>query len=116
MKIISPKLHAILDYIVVIFLLASPALFKMDGILCSFTYGVAAIHLLLTILTRFELGLIKVIPFPLHGIIEFFAAIALALVSFWFNKNGNAFGFYYYLYFAIAIILVFTLTDYKGRK
>ena len=116
MKIISSKLHGILDYIVVIFLLASPTIFKMEGTLCSFTYGLAAVHFILTILTRFELGIIKVIPFPLHGIIEFFVAIGLALLSFWFNRNGNSLGFYFYLYLAVAIMIVFILTDFKGTK
>lgn len=116
MKIISSKLHGILDYVVVIFLLASPSLFKMEGNLCSFTYALAAIHFSLTIFTKFESGIIRVIPFPLHGLIEFFVAVALTLVSFWFNKNGNSLGYYYYLYFAIALMLVFILTDFKGKK
>lgn len=116
MKIISTKLHGILDYVVVIFLLASPTVFKMEGQLCSFTYALAAIHFILTIFTKYEPGIIKIIPFQLHGLIEFFVAIALTLVSFWFNKNGNALGYYYYLYFAIAIMLVFILTDFKGKK
>ena len=116
MKIISSKLHGILDYSVVLFLLASPTLFKMEGTLCTFTYALGVIHFLLTILTNFELGIIKIIPFPIHGLIEFFVAIALALISFWFNRNGNALGYYYYLYFSIAIMLVFVLTDFKGEK
>jgi hypothetical protein len=116
MKIISSKLHGVLDYAAVIFLLASPTLFKMEADLCNFTYGLAAIHFLMTILTRFELGLIKIIPFPLHGLIEFFVAIALTLVSFWFNKNGNMLGFYYYLYFAIALMFVFIVTDFKAGR
>ena len=116
MKIISSRLHGILDYTVVIFLLASPILFKMEGNLCNFTYSLAAIHFLLTILTRFELGIFKIIPFPLHGLIEFLVAIALVLVSFWFNKNGNSLGYYYYLYFAISIMLVFVITDFKGKQ
>lgn len=116
MKIISSKLHGILDYSVVIFLLASPTIFKMEGNLCTFTYALAAMHFLLTILTRFELGIIKIIPFPIHGLIEFFVAIALALISFWFNSNGNASGYHYYLYFAIAIMLIFVITDFKEGK
>ncbi len=116
MKVISPKLHGILDYLVVLFLAASPTLFKMEGALCNFTYGLAAVHLVLTICTSYELGLIKIIPFPIHGIIEFFVAIALALVSFWFNRNGDALGFYFYLYFAVAIMAVFLLTDFKMRR
>ncbi len=114
MKIISSKTHGLLDYLVVIFLLVSPSLFKMEGILASFTYALAAIHFLLTVLTKFELGLIKIIPFPLHGVIEFFVAIALALFSFWFNKNGDVTGYFFYLYFSLAIMVVFIFTDYKS--
>ncbi|CAN5764963.1 hypothetical protein BH11BAC4_BH11BAC4_07720 [soil metagenome] len=116
MKIISPKIHAVLDYLVVIFLLASPTIFNMGERSGNFTYALAVIHFLLTILTRFEFGLIKIIPLPLHGIIEFFVAIALVFVSFWFNKNGDTVGYYFYLYFALAILLVFTITDYKRPK
>ncbi len=114
MKIISSKTHGILDYIVVVFLLISPPIFKMEGTLTTFTYIVGTIHFLLTILTKFEFGLIKIILFPLHAVIEFFVAIALALISFWFNRSGNALGFHYYLYFAVAILIVFILTDYKS--
>ena len=116
MKIISSKFHGILDYIVVIFLLASPTIFKMEGILCNFTYALGAIHFLLTIFTAFEPGLIRIIPFPIHGMIEFFVAVALTMVSFWFNRNCDTLGFYYYLYLAIAIMLVFILTDFKEKK
>lgn len=116
MKVISPKLHGILDYLVVVFLAVSPTLFKMEGTLANFTYGLAVVHLMLTICTRYELGLVKIIPFPIHGIVEFFVAVALALVSFWFNRNGNDLGFYFYLYFAVAIMAVFLLTDFKAGK
>lgn len=115
MKIISSKQHGILDYIMVMLLLASPTIFKMDGDLCAITYAFAGAHFLLTILTNFELGIIKLIPFPLHGLIELVVSIAFIFVSFWFNKNGNNLGYYYYLYFAIAILVVFIITDFKGK-
>ncbi len=114
MKIIGSTLHGILDYLTVIFLALSPSLFEMEGILKNFTYGLAAVHLALTILTRFELGLIKIIPFKIHGLIELLVAVALTAVAFWFNKNGNLQGFYYYLWLALIIVLVFVLTDFKS--
>jgi hypothetical protein len=101
---------------VVIFLLASPTIFKMEGQLCVFTYALAAIHFLLSIFTKYETGIIRIIPFPLHGLIEFLVSVALILISFWFNKNGNSLGYFFYLYFAIAIMLVFILTDFKEKK
>lgn len=116
MKIISPKVHAVLDYLTVVFLLASPSLFNMESPLSTFTYALAGIHFLLTILTSFPLGLIKVIPFRIHGLIEVAVALVLAGVAFWFKNNNNLTGFYFYLVLAAIIMIVFVLTDFKERS
>lgn len=116
MKIISPKVHAILDYATVIFLLASPSLFKMEEPLNIFTYLLAVVHFLLTILTNFKLGLIKVIPFRVHGLIEVIVAVVLAGVAFWFYNIGIDLGFYYYIIIAVIIMIVFLLTNFSTEK
>jgi hypothetical protein len=116
MKLISPTFHGIIDYLFVIFLAASPILFKMDGNLATFTYALAGVHLLLTILTGFPMGLIKVIPFPLHGLIELLVALALIGVSMYFNHIGDMLGFYFYIWLAVAILLIFFLTDFGLRR
>ncbi len=113
MKIISSKTHGILDYATSAFLLASPTLFKMDGYLCIITYILGAVHLCLTVLTDFEVGLIKVIPFRIHGLIEVAVSLILAGLAFWLYNNANKFGFYYYIVLAIVIMIVFILTDFK---
>lgn len=107
-------MHGIIDYLLIVFLFASPTLFNMEGLLCTITYSLAAIHLLMTVLTNFELGLIKVIPFRIHGLIEIIVSLVLAALSFWFYKNGNELGFYFYMVLAIAIMIVFILTDFKS--
>ncbi len=112
MKIISSKIHGMLDYATVIFLLASPTIFKMEGNLGTITYTLAAVHFCLTILTDFESGVIKVIPFRIHGVIEMIVAVALAALAFWFYNNGDTIGFYFYMALAIVIMIVFILTDF----
>lgn len=116
MKIISSKVHGILDYVTVMFLALSPSLFHMDGNLKNFTYGLAMVHLLLTILTRFELGIIKVIPFKVHGFIELAVAVALVAVACWFYHDNNTVGFYFYISLAIVILAVFLFTDFTNRE
>ena len=116
MKIISSKVHGILDYLTVIFLFAAPTLFKMEGTLCTFTYALASIHFLLTALTNFEVGIFKVIPFRIHGLIELVVSVALIAVAFWFNSNGSEPGFYFYIGLAVVILIVFLLTDFKGFR
>ena len=109
-----------------VFLLASPALFKMEAPLSTITYSLGIVHLFLTVLTNFEVGLIKVIPFRIHGLIEIVVALGLAglaiclrmfllyPIAFWFYNNVNTVGFYYYMALAIVILLVFILTDFKS--
>lgn len=113
MKIISSKFHGVLDYLTVVFLFASPALFAMEGPLVTFTYVLGGIHLLLTVLTDFELGLFKVIPFKVHGLIEIAVAVILTAVAFWFNSIGSELGFYFCIGLAIVILIVFILTNFK---
>ena len=116
MKILSSKIHGIIDYLFVIFLAASPSIFKMEMPLSCIAYGLGAVHLLLTLLTKFELGLIKVIPFRIHGLIELVVAIALGSLATWYRSKGNDFGFYYFMGLALAILVVFNLTDFKGAR
>ena len=116
MKIISPKIHGIIDYLTSLFLFAAPTLFEMEGSLCTFTYTLAVIHLLLTALTNFEPGIIRVIPFRIHGLIEIIVSVGLIAASFWFNSNANEFGFYFCMTLAIAILIIFLLTNFKESK
>lgn len=114
MKIISPTAHGILDYATVIFLLASPTIFGMEGNLCTITYSLAAVHFGLTMLTDFKPGIIKVIPFRIHGLMEIVVSITLAALAFWFYSNGETLGFYFYMTLAVVIMIVFILTDFKS--
>lgn len=115
MRILSATTHGIIDYLFVILLALSPTIFHMEGNLSTFTYALAGVHLLLTILTDFKPGLIKLIPFRVHGLIEIIVALALAGVAFYFYEQGSTLGFYYYMAIAAVILLVFSLTNFKGN-
>jgi hypothetical protein len=68
------------------------------------------------VLTDFEPGIFKVIPFRIHGVIELIVSVALVAVAFWFNSNGSELGFYFYISLAVVILIVFLLTDFKGLR
>ncbi|GAB3933427.1 hypothetical protein [Mucilaginibacter myungsuensis] len=115
MKFISPKLHGIIDYLVVIFLLASPTIFGMTGMLSTGTYALGVVHLILTLLTDFSGGVVKLIPLALHGLIELVVGIALVVIAFTLLK-GDAVGELFYTAFGAAVLVVFFTTDYKGAS
>jgi hypothetical protein len=74
MQILSPRAHGYVDYLVVIGFFAGPRVFEFDGVPATIAYVLAGAHLVLTLATAFPLGLVRIVPFPLHGIIEFFSA------------------------------------------
>ena len=115
MRILSATTHGIIDYLLVLFLAASPSLFHMEGVLSTITYSLAGIHLLLTILTNYDPGLIKVIPFRVHGLIEIVVAVALGVLGFYFYNIGSTLGFYFYFALAAAVLVVFILTDFRSN-
>jgi len=115
MKFISPKLHGIIDFVVVLFLLASPMLFGMNGFLAIFTYALGLVHLALTLLTDFNAGVVKVIPLPIHGVIELIVGIALMVLAFTLFKDSGT-GKLYYSCFGAAVLLTWLFTDYKAPK
>src|ERR1700709_937251 len=82
MKFMSPKVHGIIDILVCVFLLASPIIFGFTGTLAVFTYGLGVAHLILTFLTYFNMGIVKIIPVSIHELIEFIVAVAVIVLAY----------------------------------
>jgi hypothetical protein len=114
MKFISPKVHGFIDYLVVVVLLASPSVFGFTGLVANFTYALGAIHFALTLLTNFNAGLLKVIPFPLHGVIECLVGIILIVLAYTLFKDDTD-GKLFYIVFGTVVLLTWACTDYKNE-
>lgn len=112
-EIISPKIHGIIDYLVVVFLLLSPKWFGLTGYIGWFTYALAGVYLLFALFTDYNLGLFKFIDFSLHGKIEFIVSEVLIILAYtFFNQNFAAKMFYQA--FGAALLLIWLLTHYKN--
>jgi len=112
---LTAKIHGIIDYVVVVFLWASPSLFGLPAFTTTFTYALGCIHLALTTCTRFEFGIFKFIPLRIHGIIEVVVSFALVGVAFYLGKLEGAMARNFYLLFALAVFITWLGTDYKTR-
>ena len=62
MKIISIKAHGVLDYVTVVAFAAIPSIFSLSGIPAYLSYTLAVVHLSMTLLTNFPLGVSR----PMH--------------------------------------------------
>src|SRR6185295_8162418 len=80
MRFIDARIHGVLDIVVVFVFLLSPAVLGLGGWPAAIAYIFAAVHLVLTLLTDYPMGLRKVIPFFIHGIVELLAAVFLVIL------------------------------------
>lgn len=80
MKLIDTKTHGYLDYFMGIFLIAAPYVFNLDkeGSESTVLYALGAAALVYSIITRYELGLIKIIPMKVHLLLDVLSGIFLA--------------------------------------
>jgi hypothetical protein len=115
MKIISPTNHGYLDFVTVVIFLLAPTLFGLNGLPAMLAYGLAVIHLALTLATDFPFGVIKIIPFALHGWIERLVGPSLVAVPFILGFANEAAARNFYIFMGIIIIIVGVLTDYEGK-
>jgi hypothetical protein len=70
LKIITPHIHGYLDYVTVVVFLLAPTLLGLTGIPAMLAYALAGIHLAMTLVTDFPLGVVKLIPFTIQGWID----------------------------------------------
>lgn len=115
MKFLSPKIHGVLDYLTSALFFVAPLTFLAGApaiarITC---FAVGGALLLVSLITRYPLGALKLIPFPTHGAIEFLAA--LALVAFpWLGGFGDLpLARNFFVVAGAGVLLLWLVTDYK---
>jgi hypothetical protein len=84
MKPISLTAHGAVDYLAVVIFAVAPAVIGLSGRPAVLSYALAGIHLLMTLLTDFPTGVIKVLPIVLHQWVERIVGpllIILALIA-----------------------------------
>src|SRR4029077_10868888 len=112
MKPISLTLHGAIDYLAVVIFAAAPAVMGLSGWPAALPYALAGVHLLMTLLTDFPAGVIKVIPIVLHQWVERIVGpvlIILALIS--MSEAARAFVAMGIIIFAVERLTVYRSTD-----
>ena len=114
MKILSPKIHSVLDYAVVLVFLAAPTLLGMTGVAALLSYALAAVHLTLTLLTDFPMGALRVIPLTVHGLIELVVGPLLIAAPWILGFTAHARIFY--VAAGATIFVTWCATDYRANS
>ncbi|KAF2510563.1 SPW repeat domain-containing protein [Flavobacterium foetidum] len=94
MKPIDTKTHGYMDYIMGIFLIASPSLFELDHnrIESTIFYVLGVSAILYSLLTNYELGFMKLIPMKFHLILDFLSGALLAASPWLFGFSETVYG------------------------
>ena len=110
MKIIPRNVHGMLDYPVGVLLAASPWLFGFDdhGPATTIPVVLGLGALVYSLLTAYELGVARVIPFRVHLVLDFVSGLFLAVSPWLFNFSHRV--YWPHLVFGLWEMLVVLLT------
>lgn len=114
MNLLSARLHGFFDLGIVAVFVLGPFFFGLGGYVAAVAWGIAALHLLMTLLTRFPLGVVKVIPFPIHGVVELVAGVVFVLamprlLEASLGSPARAF----FIDAGVAVLAIWALTRYR---
>ncbi len=114
MKILNAKVHGIIDFGVVIAFLAAPSLFQLSETPAKLSYVLAFVHLGLVLVTAYPYGILKKVPFTVHGSIELLVSVLLVALPWVLGFSGEETARNFYVGFGVAVFLTWLLTDYKS--
>ncbi|RZL09875.1 MAG: hypothetical protein EOO62_13645 [Hymenobacter sp.] len=112
MKPISSTLHGVLDYLTCGFFLVAPSAFDFTGTYAAVCYLLAGGYLVISLLTNMPFGLLKVIPFWLHGKLESVSGFMFLASPWLFGFAGNVTARNLFVGSGIVFLLVYSLTQW----
>lgn len=114
MKFLSPKIHGILDYAVILVLFIAPSLFNFPREASTVSYILGAAYVVLALTTAYPLGLAKLIPFTVHGTIELILSPFLVAMPWLARFSQHDPARYFFIVAGVALFFVWLTTDYKA--
>ncbi len=116
-RLLPTRVHGALDYLVGLALILAPTIFQFadvggTAVLIPRVLGVVLI--VYSLLTRYEWGVVKLISMPYHLVIDFLAALFLALSPFLFgfsNKQPNAWLPHVVVGIAVVVVVIVSRTQ-----
>ena len=106
--------HAIADYAVASLLILVPAIAGGSSKAVATGIVVGVVVAVVSMLTRYPLGVIKVLPFTVHSAGDYLAAALLVIAPFALSFNGTDTGLSaFYVAGGVAVLAVSLITNYQ---
>lgn len=110
---LSPSTHGIIDYVTVIAFALAPTLFQFGGVPAAVAYGLAGVHLIMTLATHFPMGMFEGVPLRAHGVVELVVSAALIILP-WVAGFVQPGAQWFFPIMGMSIFVIWLLSDY-GR-
>ena len=108
--------HGILDYALGILLICAPSFAVFAGTKATWAYIFGSVMLAMAILTRYPLGIVKIIGLGIHGFIELLLAICLIAAPWYGNFTSGVTAKRFYVAFGLLMLVLWFLTDFRGVR
>lgn len=115
MRVLTAATHGVVDYILVVALALAPTLFQLHGIPAFVAYLLAVVHLAVSLSTRYPLGVLKRIPYGVHGLLELVVSISLVALPWLAGFETDAVARSVYIGLGILLFAVWVLSDYGAH-
>ena len=113
-RLLPAWLHAIADYAVGLTLIVAALIVGGSGTAVAAGVVIGAVVLAVSMLTRYPLGVVKVLPFTVHSAGDYLAAALLVLSPFALGFNGSDTGLtVFYIAAGVAVLAVSLITNYQ---
>jgi len=115
-KLLNPTIHGVLDYALAAAFLLLPGLLDFSDAAATLSYIFGAVYLAASLLTAYPLGAFKLIPFPVHGVLESIMAAFWVVCPWLFGFAADTAARNFFVIAGIGLLLVAALTDYRGGE
>ena len=113
-RILPAWFHAIADYAVAALLILVPILAGGPGLAVATGVTVGIVVAVVSALTRYPLGVVKVLPFTVHSAGDYLAAALLVIAPFALGYAGTDHGLsVFYVGAGVAVLAVSLITNYQ---
>ena len=110
LRILNARQHAVFDYALALAFFVAPSVSQFSILPAALAYSSAVIYLAGSLMTRYPLGLMKRMPFVLHGLWEVVMA-CLWILGFSHEVSPTNF----FVLSGIALLALAALTGYGAR-
>ncbi|MDP9360924.1 MAG: hypothetical protein M3P29_05665 [Acidobacteriota bacterium] len=108
--------HGIIDYALAILLALGPSFAGFTGKQATWSYLFAGVLFGMAAVTRYPLGILKIVGLAVHGAIELLIALILILAPWFGNFARGVHSRNFYWTIGLMMLVLWFLTDFRGVR